>query len=541
MAEYKAKALFDYKARVKGEESELDLNAGDVVSVEDSDGAGWVFARLGGKSGWVPSEYVKRIVEDNQKPETRGKAPKSPEKHNKGVDCQKKALEAFNSGKFEEAAENFKLAAELFQDAQNKATMYANQGAALSKLQRNDDACIAYEEALKAKPDHFQSLHNRGVSLRSLERLEYALDAFSEAVKINPKYYASWCGRCDTLIDLKRFEEAVEAANAAIALEPSNSEAYCSRAVSNFNMGNYAEALKDFDKVATFGHNGESKSLHVRTLCKLAQQAGGSEGIVIIDKAIALEGRGGSGRTLRLKGGILANIKDKWEAAATAFRAALKLQPDDVDAKVQLGNLLIKMKDHAGAVQNLEEAVQTGKPNSIMKPADIYLNIGVAHFEAKQFQKAKAALQQALSIDTTHEAAKHGLKVVAQAIKAEASAPKAEASAPKAEASAPTHARINSLQEVKPTKTAAEVYQEQKKTQEAKEAKEAKEEEFEGSYPLSVLQNPNRELQPDIDSAKREKYLSKRAFFQVFNMTRPAFYRMFKWRQQNLKRKSNLW
>lgn len=548
--EFKATALFDYTA---DEETELDLRAGEIVLVEEINESGWCLASKEGddKSGWIPFDFIERISEGGAGAGAGAKADSTPPVENlsiddakaavaaaappnneKAVEYQTKAVEAFNSGKFEESAAAFKLAGENFGDLSNKATMYANRGAALNKLQRYDEACVAYEEALKAKPDHVQSLHNRGVSLRYLKRYEYALDAFSEAVKADPTYYTSWCGKCDVLKDLKRFEEAVEAASEAIKVDSNQTGGYLNRAVANVNMGRFETALSDFDIIASKGHVEESKILHIQTLHGFAHQQGGTDGLATLDKVAALEGTPGE-ETLKLRAVLLTNQEGKTDAAIKAFEALLKLNPNNVDGKVGLGNMLIIKQQYESALQNLEFAVKAGKPISLMTPSKIYYNIGVIHYELKDFPKAKAYFDQALKEDPANETAKKGLEVVAAAI-----AMGASGAAPGAGNSL-SQSVGGSMQERNRGQTVAEAYAQKK--QEEKKQEEEKDSSSVPIYPLTVLQKAKNDRPADIDPAKREQHLSKEEFFKLFKMTKPAFYKQPRWRQQVAKRKNELW
>jgi hypothetical protein len=58
MKPYSATALFDYNAV---EDTELTIQEGDVVIVEENNASGWCLATLGNMSGWIPSDYVEKI------------------------------------------------------------------------------------------------------------------------------------------------------------------------------------------------------------------------------------------------------------------------------------------------------------------------------------------------------------------------------------------------------------------------------------------------------------------------------------------------
>ncbi|KAJ0488265.1 putative villin headpiece, villin/Gelsolin, villin headpiece domain superfamily [Helianthus annuus] len=54
-------------------------------------------------------------------------------------------------------------------------------------------------------------------------------------------------------------------------------------------------------------------------------------------------------------------------------------------------------------------------------------------------------------------------------------------------------------------------------------------------YPYDRLTTSSTDPAPDIDVTRREIYLSKSEFRERFNMTKEAFYKMPKWRQNKMK------
>ncbi|GAB2233783.1 hypothetical protein Droror1_Dr00003012 [Drosera rotundifolia] len=59
-------------------------------------------------------------------------------------------------------------------------------------------------------------------------------------------------------------------------------------------------------------------------------------------------------------------------------------------------------------------------------------------------------------------------------------------------------------------------------------------------YPYERLKVTSTDPVADIDITKREAYLSKEEFRERFGMTRSAFYKLPKWKQNKLKMSVNL-
>ena len=89
----------------------------------------------------------------------------------------------FGAGKIAEALEKYdevlskiNLATDGERDGADEdqrtvvATVATNRGAALQRLNRNEEALESFSNALKAKPDYIEALHNRGVAYKSMEK-----------------------------------------------------------------------------------------------------------------------------------------------------------------------------------------------------------------------------------------------------------------------------------------------------------------------------------------------------------------------------------
>jgi len=60
-----ASCIFDYQAV---EETELSVTKGDKIFIEEQNDSGWSLARLGDKSGWIPTDYVEKLAEQPPPP-----------------------------------------------------------------------------------------------------------------------------------------------------------------------------------------------------------------------------------------------------------------------------------------------------------------------------------------------------------------------------------------------------------------------------------------------------------------------------------------
>lgn len=53
-----ARALYEYEAT---NENELSFPEGAILNIQEKDDSGWWFAELGGKTGFIPNNYVEVV------------------------------------------------------------------------------------------------------------------------------------------------------------------------------------------------------------------------------------------------------------------------------------------------------------------------------------------------------------------------------------------------------------------------------------------------------------------------------------------------
>src|SRR5262249_27113282 len=98
------------------------------------------------------------------------------------------------------------------------AEAYNNRGAALSELERHEEALATCDKAVAFKPDYAEAYYNRGNALKNLRRHEEALASYDRAVALKPNHAETLINRGNVLIELRALEEAQASYNRAIAL-----------------------------------------------------------------------------------------------------------------------------------------------------------------------------------------------------------------------------------------------------------------------------------------------------------------------------------
>jgi len=166
-----------------------------------------------------------------------------------------------NESLYEEAIKEFDKAIQL--DPQNKEA-WNWKGAVLdTRLNRSDEALLAYDKAIQlhidcTTPSNNESFSNawigKGTALAKLGRLNESMEAFDEAIKLNPQNAAFvWLSKGEALNESGRYNEAVKAYDEVIELSPKSNEALIAHAFGSkgdalLAWGKYEEAVKAYDE-----------------------------------------------------------------------------------------------------------------------------------------------------------------------------------------------------------------------------------------------------------------------------------------------------
>jgi superkiller protein 3 len=130
-------------------------------------------------------------------------------------------------------------------------------------------------------------------------------------------------------------------------------------------------------------------------------------------KALTIEWRGlfdewtmvGSFNTLITRGDE-ALRKERWAEAADAYRKALTIKPEYIDAWYNLAIVLGRSGDMKGAVNASRKAIAINP-----KDADAWINLGVALFKSDDVEGAIDAFRKTLAINPDHVKAWHVLGI----------------------------------------------------------------------------------------------------------------------------------
>ena len=155
-----------------------------------------------------------------------------------------------------------------------------------------------YRDALQADPDSPDALNLLGALLQDTGRVAASLPLIQRAIELEPEFPEALTHLARGLASLGRYEEAIAAAGRAVALDPALAEASHQLGIAGAALGRYAQALDALRR-----HPGAFP--------------GAAEALALIAQA--------------------AQRANDHAAAAEAWRALLGIQPDRLDAVLNLG------------------------------------------------------------------------------------------------------------------------------------------------------------------------------------------------------------
>jgi protein O-GlcNAc transferase len=338
---------------------------------------------------------------------------------------------------------------------------WLQEGFALHRSGRLDEAKLIYERILQEQSNHFDALqllataymqqknaqaalmyfdkalqinqinavifNNRGNALRDLTRLDEALKSYDEAICLKPDFVEAYYNRGNTLKELKRFDEALKSYEEAIGLKPDYADAHYNRGVALQHVRRLDEALKSYHEAIRYKPNFiEAYSNIGNTLQELKRL---DEALKSYDEAIRIKPDYADAYNNR--GNVLKDLK-RLDEALKSYDEALRLKSDFIEAHNNRGLTLQELKrfddslksydeaihlkpDYAEAYNNraltlqdlewLDEALECYDEAIRLKPdfAEAYLNRGNVLQDLKRLGEAVKSYDQALRLKPDYE------------------------------------------------------------------------------------------------------------------------------------------
>ena len=160
------------------------------------------------------------------------------------------AISLQQQGKRDNAIEKWRAIAHIAEGSDNDLAVRAWLSIAYLAFvgDSNLAAVLAYDEAIRLKPDYAVAYNSRGSSKVMLKRYDDAIADYDEAIRLEPDYAAAYNSRGNLKVVLKRYDDAIADYNEVIRLEPAAALKYTSRGILKALLGRYDDAIADYDE-----------------------------------------------------------------------------------------------------------------------------------------------------------------------------------------------------------------------------------------------------------------------------------------------------
>jgi Flp pilus assembly protein TadD len=302
------------------------------------------------------------------------------------------------------------------------AEVHALRAAALDHLQRQEEALASYAEALILKPDYAEVYHN--LALLRVRRQEYAdaLEAARKAVELDPRDFDSLNNLGVAATKLGLFAEAEEALRRALELDPASVSAHYNMALVQAELGRVARAIEDLE-IAYQGANEARDQYQRRWIAEVCarllnrypedgalwrvnrllgriyfDQGWYGTSIPFLEAAAA---RSDFFSLLHL--GISYKNKALAPEALRVLRRAVRLRPDDYQARNELGHTLGTLEEDWRAAEEQFQAAARLRPDS----PEVLYNLAYALFRQKRYDEARRQFEEAFRLKPEMKDSEH--------------------------------------------------------------------------------------------------------------------------------------
>ena len=285
----------------------------------------------------------------------------------------KQAVEAQQSGNFDQAIQNYKI---LLEKYPNIAEIHSNLGAALAGEGRYADAIAEYERALKIKPNPQVSL-NLGLAYYKAGQLAPAIATLSKLHREQPGNLQALIVLADCHLQLGQNKKVIELLTPAQKADPEN-------ATFNYLLGTAlvrdrqtAQGQLIIDKILRNGDSAQARLLMGTTKLTVNDFSGALQDFT---KAVELDPK--LPDVYAYYGLALLATGDQ-PGAKKAFEQELKANPNNFDANLQLGVLLRQDEENDQALKYFQHALE-------IRPGDFGVRYQIATVELAKGQLAQA-------------------------------------------------------------------------------------------------------------------------------------------------------
>lgn len=284
----------------------------------------------------------------------------------------------------------------------NRATVIAMRGNAHIAQKNQEEAALAYDEALGVHPSNPMARLGKARLLVSEQKFDEAAAQFTEVLKEYPDHVETRLARGDLYRGLKKSDDAIADYAEAIRLAPNNIRGYMGRALSLIEQQKLDEAEKDVNLLAKRAAKLPISS-YLRGLLAFQRKDfdTASEHLQLVLRASP------DNLQAQLLYGISSYARGDYRLADDYLSRVMSILTGNQQVAKLLGAVRIKLKEPERAVAVLEpllEAQTATGPDGKVGTADVqtYALLGSAYIRMGDNEKGAQMMEKAVELEPDH-------------------------------------------------------------------------------------------------------------------------------------------
>jgi tetratricopeptide (TPR) repeat protein len=246
------------------------------------------------------------------------------------------------TGRLDDAVGHLQAALRLnprYADAHN------SLGVALKQMGKLDEAAARHEEAIRINPDFAAAYNNLGAVRYLQDRLDEAESCYRKALELNPRYPDAHRNLGLVLVRTGRTAEALDRFRTALSLYPESAEAHANLGSLLFRLNRHHEAITHLQESVRLRPGNAAGHYELANALQAANRL--EEAIAAYRTALSFE-ENARAAVVHNDYGVALALHGRVDEAIVQFAEALKLKPDDVDARNNLSRAQASLKQRAG-------------------------------------------------------------------------------------------------------------------------------------------------------------------------------------------------
>jgi tetratricopeptide (TPR) repeat protein len=256
-----------------------------------------------------------------------------------------------------------------------------------------ETAVTIWRDAVLHQPDDAMSHYNLGVALLDAKRPADAIRSFEATLRLEPYHTKALDNLGATLDGLGRAEEAIVPLEEALRLDPDDEVAHNDLGAALLRLGRAPDAVVHLDRALALMGDHPTPIACLNLGAALAATGHPDEAIARFEQAVRLAP---DDRDARITLANALQQAGRADEAVAHYERALAITPDDGTTQSNLGAALLRLGRTADGIAHLEQAVRLNPDH-----ADAHYNLGRGLLTAGRPREAAEHFERAIRLDPT--------------------------------------------------------------------------------------------------------------------------------------------